>query len=115
MHSVPHLEQRLVLLLPQRLQLLLVLAPEAEHHLLPLRLGVARPRLLARLLRRARAVTHLPGGLARRGPGRGVGGGPVVEGLLLQSDTVNTVTMDREQSQLTLLHPAMVKSVRKIK
>ena len=108
MYIVPHLEQRLVLLLPQRLQLLLVLAPEAEHHLLPLRLGVARPRLLARLLRRARAVTHLPGGLARRGPGRGVGSGPVVEGLLLQRGTVNTVTMDREQSQLTLLHPAMV-------
>ena len=105
MYSVPHLEQRLVLFLPQRLQLLLVLAPEAEHHLLPLRLGVARPRLLARLLRRARAVTHLPGGLARRGPGRGVGGGPVVEGLLLQS---GPWIVDREQSQLTLLHPAMV-------
>ena len=105
MHNVPHLEQRLVLLLPQRLQLLLVLAPEAEHHLLPLRLGVARPRLLARLLRRARAVTHLPGGLARRGPGRGVGGGPVVESLLLRS---GPWIVDREQSQLTLLHPATV-------
>ena len=107
MHSVPHLEQRLVLFLPQRLQLLLVLAPEAEHHLLPLRLGVARPRLLARLLRRARAVTHLPGGLARRGPGRGVGGGPVVESLLLQSGPWIEI-MDREQSQLTLLHPAIL-------
>ena len=56
-----YLEERLVLLLPELLDALLVLPLEAHHHLLPLGLGVPGARLCLTLLWSQRPFAHLPG------------------------------------------------------
>ena len=82
-----YLEERLVLLLPELLDALLVLPLEAHHHLLPLGLGVPGARLALTLLRAPgsqRSFAHLPGCLPLLAAA--IAGGPEILGVILYNN-----------------------------